>query len=557
MSWLIETLRAHAHEHPNRRALTFLADGETESATLSFAELDARAVTIARGLRARGLRGRCVALIFPSGPEFVAAFLGCLYAGVIAVPLPPPRPNRRDARLQAVIEDCQPPLALTTATLAARLNAPPEIEVWTPDFAAEDAENFAATPHEIAFLQYTSGSTARPRGAVVTGGNLKFHAQMLGAAFGQTPQTTYVSWLPLFHDMGLIGNLLQGLAAGNHVVLMPPEAFLMKPLRWLRAIEKYGAQISGAPNFAFQLCARKAVPLAPETLDLSGWELAFCGAEPVRAATMREFFAAFAPFGFRESALYPCYGLAEATLFVSGAGRGKGANIVAFDARELEQGRGVAASDDAMGARELVSCGRAWREGELRIVEAQTRRECAPGAIGEIWVRGPHVARGYWNNQSATRATFGARIGDGDAHWLATGDLGFVHQGELFVFGRLKDLIIIAGRNHACDDIEATVASSHPAIRASAVAAFGIEADDGEALAVVAEIERAALHSLDADAVTKAVRRQVANQHDVRAGTVALIRPASLPRTSSGKVQRHLCRQRLLAQTLKPARLIL
>ena len=556
MSWLVETLRAQARQYPNRRALTFLADGESESATLSFAELDARAVTIARELRARGLRGHAVALLFPSGPEFVAAFLGCLYAGVIAVPLPPPRPNRRDARLEAVIENCQPPLALTTQSLAARLNAPANLEVWTPDFAAPAA--FAPTPHEIAFLQYTSGSTARPRGAIVSGDNLKFHAQMLGEAFGQTAQTTYVSWLPLFHDMGLIGNVLQGLAAGNHVVLMPPEAFLMKPLRWLRAIEKYGAQISGAPNFAYQLCARKAVPVAPDTLDLSGWELAFCGAEPVRAATMREFARAFSPFGFRESALYPCYGLAEATLFVSGAGAGNGARIVAFNARELEQGRAVAASDDATGARELVSCGRAWREGELRIVEAQTRRECAAGAIGEIWVRGPHVARGYWNNATATRETFRASILQSDeAHWLATGDLGFIHDGELFVFGRLKDLIIIAGRNHACDDIEATVASSHPSIRASAVAAFGIETDDGEVLAVVAEIERAALHDLDTEAVTKALRREVAVQHDVRAHTVALIRPASLPRTSSGKVQRHLCRQRLLAQTLVPARLAL
>lgn len=373
MSWLPETLRANAQQHPQRRALTFLADGETKSATLTFAELDARACAVALQLRARQMSGRTVALIFPSGPEFVAAFLGCLYAGVIAVPLPP-RPNRRDARLEAVIEDCQPPLALTTPTVAARLNAPAHLEVWAPDFAASAAESFVATPHEIAFLQYTSGSTARPRGAVVTGDNLKFHAQMLGAAFEQTSHITYVSWLPLFHDMGLIGNLLQGLAAGNPVVLMPPEAFLMKPLRWLRAIEKYGAQISGAPNFAYALCARKAVPVAPGSLNLSGWELAFCGAEPVRAATMREFAAAFAPFGFRASALYPCYGLAEATLFVSGARKGDGARSVAFDARELEQGRGVAASSEQGGVRKLVSCGHAWREGELRIVQPQTRR---------------------------------------------------------------------------------------------------------------------------------------------------------------------------------------
>ena len=555
MSGIIDTLRALAHEHPDRRALTFLADGETESATLSFADLDALARAIARELRARGLGGQTVALFFPSGPEFVAAFVGCLYAGAIAVPLPPPRPNRRDARGEAVIEDCRPPLAMMAANVAARFVSPPGLEVWTPDFAALEADERAATPHEIAFLQYTSGSTARPRGAIVTHDNLKYHAQMLGEAFGQTPQTTCVSWLPLFHDMGLIGSVLQGLAAGNHVVLMPPEAFLMKPLRWLRAIEKYGAHISGAPNFAFQLCARKAVPPAPDDLDLSGWELAFCGAEPVRAATMREFADAFAPFGFRASALYPCYGLAEATLFVSGAGKAKGARIGAFEARELERGLGVAAVSGAPDARELVSCGRAWRESELRIVEPKTHCELEAGAIGEIWVRGPQVARGYWNNQAATRATFGAQIEGDAANWLATGDLGFICEGELWVFGRLKDLIIIAGRNHACDDIEATVGGAHPAIRASAVAAFGIETDDGEALAVVAEVERAALHDLDADAVIKAVRRDVAALHDVRAQSVTLIRPASLPRTSSGKVQRHLCRGQWLAQTLVPARL--
>ena len=560
----VDVLRARAGEHPNRRALTFLADGEIETATLSYAQLDERARAIGAQLETLGARGQCVLLLFGSGLDYVAAFFGCLYAGAMAVPLYPPRPHRADARLAAIIEDCAPRFALVGETIAARLT-PQEWQQWPGVQWLAPATTGAANwrpptigADEIAFLQYTSGSLARPKGVMVSHANLVSHHAMLRAAFEQTEDSTYVSWLPLFHDMGLIGNLLQGIVGGGHVVLMPPEAFGIKPMRWLRAVSKYRAQISGGPNIAYDLCVQRSTPADRESLDLSDWELAFCGAEPVRAATLERFARAFAPHGFARAALYPCYGLAEATLFTSGGAKSAAPVIEEFAANELEQGRAVRASQnasqdasqDAPQKRALVSCGHAWTEGEILIADAQTRRVCVPGVVGEIWLGGPHVARGYWNSPEQSDATFHAHTDAGDGPYLRTGDLGFFHEGELFITGRLKDLIIIAGRNHAPDDIEATVVNAHPALRAGRAAAFGIDVENSEALAVVAEVARATPAEA-APAIVTAIVRAASAHHGLRAH-VQLIRAASLPMTSSGKVQRLLTRERWLADTLLP-----
>lgn len=395
--------------------------------------------------------------------------------------------------MSAVIADCQPTLALTTAAIAARLEEA-DLPCLVPDFEAASAWREPNLNGEtLAFLQYTSGSTAAPKGVEVTHANVLANHAMIGAAFEQTEDFTIVSWLPLFHDMGLIGTVLQGLLAGNHCVLMAPEAFLMKPLRWLRAVARYGARASGGPNFAYDLCARKITPQQCEELDLSGWKLAFCGAEPVRAQTLERFAAAFAPCGLAPSAFYPCYGLAEATLFAAGGSKNAAPVVAGFDAAQLENGRAQLARGHETNARALVSCGRAWLDGEVWIVDADSLAPRAPGEIGEIWLRGPHVARGYWNSDAQTRAVFGAVTASGDGPFLRTGDLGFMREGELFVTGRIKDLIIIGGRNHAAGDIEATVEASHAALRAGGCAAFGMDVENSEVLAVVAEVERASL----------------------------------------------------------------
>ncbi len=554
-STLPELLQHRAHSHPQRRALTFLLDGETETETLTYAELDQRARAIAAQLQARGARNQRVILLFPSGIEYVLAFFGCLYAGAIAVPLYPPRPNREDARLTSVIHDCQPTFALTTPSLLPRLETllPPGLTCLALDSLTEPPNGWQ--PRElsgetVAFLQYTSGSTSAPKGVMVTHANVLANRRMIAAAFEQVESYTSVSWLPLFHDMGLIGNLLQSLFGGNHCVLMPPEAFLMKPIRWLRAIRRYGAQSSGAPNFAYDLCARKITPQQREGLDLSGWELAFCGAEPIRAQTLQLFGETFAPHGFSPSVFYPCYGLAEATLFASGGAKSAPPTIAYFDSSSLQSHHPQRTTATDESASSLVACGHSWLDGEILIVDPETFIPCAPGTIAEIWIRGPHVASGYWNRPSETRATFAAYTHEVDGPYLRTGDFGFFQDGELFPTGRLKDLIIIGGRNHSPADIEATVVASHPALRAGGCAAFGIDVENAEVLAVVAELERAHLASPDIKAITQSIRQAVAQKHDIRAHTVQLIRPATLPKTSSGKVQRQLCREKLLAGTL-------
>ncbi|RYX85074.1 fatty acyl-AMP ligase [bacterium] len=551
---ITETLRQRAQIHPNRRALTFLLDGENETETLTYAELDNRVRSLAAILQARGASRQRVLLLFPSGLEYVCAFFACLYAGAVAVPLYPPRPHREDARLNAVIHDCQPALVLTTASLLPRLESLfPDVPCLALDAAKSDPARWQQPAHSsenLAFLQYTSGSTSTPKGVMVTHANVLSNHRMIATAFEQTEDYTIVSWLPLFHDMGLIGNLLQGVLAGNHCVLMPPEAFLMKPIRWLRAIQNYSSQASGAPNFAYDLCARKITPEQRADLDLSAWQLAFCGAEPVRAPTLNRFAELFATNGFQNSAFYPCYGLAEATLFASGGAKSSPPTITHFTSDSLENHCPQPANSLNESARPLVSCGQSWQGAEILIIDPESRVPCEPGSIGEIWIRGPHITDGYWNRPAETSSTFAAHTANGEGPYLRTGDLGFFHNGELFPTGRLKDLIIIGGRNHSPTDIEATVATSHPAIRAGACAAFGLEIENIEVLAVVAELERSHLNTLDSKSIIQSIRQSVAEKHDLRAHTIQLIRPATLPKTSSGKVQRHTCRHQLIAGTL-------
>ncbi|HEX2222817.1 MAG TPA: fatty acyl-AMP ligase, partial [Thermoanaerobaculia bacterium] len=490
-------LRVRAAERPDRVAFTFLADGEVEGGRLTYAELDHQARAIAAALRQTLAPGDRALLLYPPGLEFIAAFFGCLYAGVIAVPAYPPRPNdRSQSRLRSIAHDAEPRAALTTsAILAGAGDLAPELAVlrWLPTDAlppfGADAEGFGFAdgdgisepePDSVAFLQYTSGSTAAPKGVMVTHANLLHNERMIGEAFGQDEDTVVAGWLPLYHDMGLIGNVLQPLHAGARCVLMSPVAFLQKPLRWLEAISRYRATTSGGPNFAYELCVRKTTVEERARLDLSSWKVAFNGAEPVRETTLERFAEAFAASGFRREAFYPCYGLAEATLFVTGGELGRFPRVEVVDAAALERNE-VRPAFDGDPARRLVSNGRAWLGQQVVLADPETGLECPAGRVGEIWVAGPSVARGYWRNPEATERDFGAFLADGQGPFLRTGDLGFAAGGELYVTGRLKDLIIIRGRNHYPQDLELTAERSHPDLHAGGGAAFAVDAGEGGA----------------------------------------------------------------------------
>ncbi|HVR08636.1 MAG TPA: fatty acyl-AMP ligase [Thermoanaerobaculia bacterium] len=578
---LVELGRTRAESLGEQPLYTFLPDrpGEEEG-HLSFAGLDLRARAIGAALQQAGAAGQRALLLYPPGLEFVAAFFGCLYAGVVAVPAYPPRSARTLPRLLEIARDARPAVALTTTELKAAIGG---LATQVPDLSAlrlmatnevplEQAGAWSdpgATGATMAFLQYTSGSTAAPKGVMVTHGNLLHNEEMIRQAFGQTADSVIVGWLPLYHDMGLIGNVMQPLYLGARCVLMSPIAFLQSPKRWLAAISRYRATTSGGPNFAYDLCARKVTEADRASLDLSSWDTAFNGAEPVRAETMARFTEAFGGCGFQARAFFPCYGLAEATLFVSGgagAGAVRGApRVAAFDRSLLEAGEAQPVTDPA--GRVLVSCGKAWLGQDLAIVDPEALTPCEERKIGEIWVRGPSVAKGYWHRPVETAETFdghlaepaagsaGAGGGEEDAApFLRTGDLGFLDGGELFVTGRRKDLIIIRGRNLYPQDIELTVERSHPALRPGCGAAFSIEIAEEEKLVVVHEHERTAddapLDPGSVEAIADAVRQAVAEQHEAQVQQVVLLRAGTIPKTSSGKIQRRACRAALLAGRL-------
>ncbi|HEX6746736.1 MAG TPA: amino acid adenylation domain-containing protein, partial [Longimicrobium sp.] len=549
---LVDVVEARAAERPGETVYTFVEETGSEGASVTWRDLDRTARAIGARLQAAGASGQRAVLIYPPGLDFISAFLGCLYGGTTAVPVHPPRRGKPDPRLAAIVADARPAVVLTTRAMRE------QVEAWAAQAGARiaviasddlaDGEGDGWRPvrpaHDrLAFLQYTSGSTATPKGVMVTHGNLLHNEEAIRRAFGQSEQSVIVSWLPLYHDMGLIGGVLQPLYAGARCVLMSPLTFLQTPLRWLEAISRYRGTTSGGPNFAYELCIRKVGEEERARLDLSSWNVAFNGAEPVRADTLRRFAEAFAPAGFDGGAFRPCYGLAEATLLVSAyrAGRPATADV---SAAGLERGEAAAAEASAgEAARTLVSCGLAEAGHRVVIVDPETRWPSAPGQVGEIWVSGPSVAAGYWNRPEASEEVFRARLADGgDASaFLRTGDLGFVRDGDLFVAGRLKDLIIVRGRNHHPHDIELTAERAHASVRPGAAAAFALEVEGEERLVVACEIERHP--SDDAGSVAEAVRRAVSDEHQLAAHDVVLLRAGTLPKTSSGKIRRHACRQ--------------
>jgi acyl-CoA synthetase (AMP-forming)/AMP-acid ligase II/1-acyl-sn-glycerol-3-phosphate acyltransferase/aryl carrier-like protein len=551
---LVDLLRRRAAESPDA-SYVFLLDGEEEEARLTLGDLDESARAVGVRLQEMGAAGRPVAILEPPGLDFIAALFGCLYAGAVAVPLFPPESERTRRRLQAVLADARPTVAMAPTALLSALKADPAAvglhgldprEVprglaagWTDPGLTRDGTG------DIAVLQYTSGSTTSPRGVRLTHRNLLHNLEAIRQAFGHTPESILMGWLPLYHDMGLIGNLLEPLYMGMGCVLMSPFDFLARPARWLRAVSRYRATTSGGPNSAFDRCVRRIDPGELRGCDLSCWQVAFNGSEPVRADTLERFAAAFAPWGFRREALYPCYGLAEASLIVAGGPPLRPPVVRRVAERPLEEGRAVPVQDGSDGTRAFVSCGRTLAGQRLEIVDPETCELRRPGEMGEIWLSGPSVAAGYQSGDDA--GTFAGRLaGSGDGPFLRTGDLGFFLDGELFVAARLKDLIIVRGRNLHPQDIELTVEEHNPAVRPGGVAAFPLEVNGEETVGIACEVTDPG----DLQELAAHVAREVASAHGVTPAAVALLPPRGLPKTSSGKVQRRLTRASLLDGTL-------
>lgn len=570
---LVDILQIRAQEHPHQTIYNFLTDGETEEISLTYGQLEQNAKAIAAHLQAVCSPQDRVLLLFPAGLEYITAFFGCLYAGVIAIPAYPPRPNRSLGRIQNILQNAQTNLALTNSEtlqgLSRQLEGTPELQSlrWiTTDTLNHNSEHNWHPPNisadDIAFLQYTSGSTAEPKGVKIAYKNLLHNLEAIHRCFRHSEQSRGLIWLPPYHDMGLIGGVLQPLFGDFSVTLMSPLMFLQNPLRWLQAISRYQATTSGGPNFAYDLCVRKFKPEQLAGLDLSSWQVAFNGAEPINHQTLSKFAETFAPYGFDYSAFYPCYGMAEATLIISGGSKNAAVVTKTVQGKALQENKIIDAHSNESYPHTLVSCGTSLVNQKIAIANPETLVSCQPGEVGEIWVSGSSIAQGYWRQPEITAATFDAYLKDTqEGPFLRTGDLGFLDQGELFFTGRLKDMIVIKGRNHYPQDIEKTVEQTTSWIRPGCVASFSIDIQGEEKLIVLAEVERrywsskrnggksSSQEMVEVKELTQLLRREIAKNHDLQVYTTLLLKPGSLPKTSSGKIQRHACRIEFIANS--------
>ena len=556
-----DALARATRRHGDKTAFTYSRDGEEESARITYRQLDHRARAIGSALRHRDTAAGRALVLCPSGLDFIAAIFGCFYAGTVAIPLHPPVHTRLMSRVTSIMADAQTDFVLTTAAVQSELK--PVIDEMPGgallQWCAVDADvayDDTAEPvfpeiasDATAFVQYTSGSTGTPKGVQLTHANLLANLEDMHRLV-KGDEVRLASWLPLHHDMGLIGATFEVVYAGGTGFLMPPSAFIQRPMRWLETISRYRANVSVAPNFAYDLCVERSTVEDRTRLDLSPWTFALSGAEPVRAATIERFADAFAPAGFRQKAFLPVYGLAEATLLVSGETNRNAAPIVRrIDRIALRENRVTSVPSDHPSAMSIVGCGPAADSQEIIIVDPVTRNRCTPDEVGEIWIAGPNVALGYWGRAAETEETFAAQTSDADAgRYLRTGDLGFLDaDGELFVTGRLKDVVIIRGRNYHPSDIEFTVQETHPGLLNGRGAAFSVFPESGpEQLVVVQEVDRQQIADADAEKVMATIRAAITADHQIRPHAILLVTVLGIPTTSSGKIRRRACKQEFI-----------
>ncbi len=543
------------------RAYTFLKNGETEAAQLSYAAVDHESRIVAAALQQISSTGDRVLLMYSPGLDFITAFLGCLSAGVVAVPTcapNPARPERHMPRLSAIAASADARIILTTSDHASKL---PSLMRGLKSFKsariietdrlgqslADTLKPAQTSTNTLAFLQYTSGSTSEPKGVMVSHGNIISNLEFIHQREANDTNSIGVSWLPSFHDMGLLEGILSSLYGAYPLYLMSPLAFVQRPMRWLRAISKYHASHSGGPNFAYDYCTQAFSEEQCEDLDLSGWRVAYNGSEPLHMETMEKFSKAFSPYGFSFDAFCPAYGLAESTALAAGTQRGTGPTQLTVDNSQ----------------KRAVGCGKPNKDSQIRVVDPDSRLECRRGEQGEIWLAGPSVAMGYWNDPEQTNTVFNAFLADtGEGPFLRTGDLGFLMGDEVFITGRIKDLIILRGRKLFPQDIEYSAAHAHPLIREHGVAAFSIENANTEHLVVLAELDLRRMRRLSAanesmpDKLAKDFQgialdlvETVSRDHEARVSTTLLVSPGQVAKTSSGKIQRYKCRARFLADS--------
>ncbi|MBI3806335.1 MAG: AMP-binding protein, partial [Nitrospirae bacterium] len=557
---LLDVMRWRADRRPDQVAYVFLRDGVTCDTVLTYGDLDAKARSIAGYLQSRFMPGERLLLVYPPGLDFVQAFWGALYAGLIAVPIPPPdafRLKHSAARLQGIATDACSIGALSTNQIFSMLREqgshggliPMEHWISLDDVGSNSSSRWKLTnplPSALAYLQYTSGSTSAPKGVMVSHGNMVAQSRCITDAGYYDGHSVTLSWMPHFHDYGLVKGIIQPAWIGRPSYIMSPLTFLKRPLRWLEAIQRHHVTHSGGPNFAYRHCVEVVPPEDRARLDLSGWEVASCGAEPIAPDTIDRFVDAFAPVGFRREAFFPAYGMAEYTLLISLKREGVPPTVQALDSAALEQGVVCEAEPGALPIRQVIGCGTPVGDTKVVIAHPETLSRCAAQQVGEIWLAGASTTQGYWGNPEETARTFSAILRDtGEGPFLRTGDLGFVKNGEVFVTGRLKDLLIVRGRNHYPQDIERTVEQSHVLCRAGGTAAFSLQESGEEVVVVVQEVERQ-VAVCDIDEIAAAMRSAVSEQHDLRISSIIFIKAGSLPKTSSGKVQRRACREEFL-----------
>ncbi|NET00655.1 MAG: fatty acyl-AMP ligase [Sphaerospermopsis sp. SIO1G1] len=564
-STLVELLRWRAVNQTDKLAYTFLVDGKKEGATLTYSELDHVARAIGVLLQKHNAKGQRALLLYPQGLEVLTAFLGCLYAGVIAIPVPPPdagRLKRALPRLRAIVKDANATFAFTNRSFLEILQKEdsdfPEFKemtwVATEDVDLEIADQWQdpqVSADSLAYLQYTSGSTSTPKGVMISHHNIMHHCGYLQKACGYDEESVSITWMPYFHDYGLVEGMTVPLYNGHPCYIISPLAFIKRPLRWLQAIQRYRGTHSQAPNFAYELCVTRVTDEQVASLDLSNWQAAGNAAEPINPRVLEEFYTKFAPAGFQWETFAPAYGLAEDTLLVSTSPKQTAPVLCLVKKSEIEKNKIVEADAWGDGVRAIPGCGQLVCDTKVAIVDPDTLKPCQPDEVGEVWVSDPSVAGGYWQRPEVSEETFRAYTADTkEGPFLRTGDLGFMRGGELFITGRIKDLIIIRGTNHYPQDIEWTVQQIHPCLRPDYGAAFSIDADGEEKLVVVQEVKRNPEEYQTEEVITN-IRQAIAEIHELQVYAVVLAKPGNILKTSSGKIQRRACKANFLSHELQ------